>query len=333
MALKEGAPPRSIASLPHPDNRAYFPNKIPEVILTNEILQRAGKDNLIYALEYGSQVGGDASRNSMHDIIVIVQDVKKFHRENLKLHKGDYAQPHLASFHSFLNQFGFNFYLTHARGENGQVVPLKMAVISREDFIKGCNNVLPEKDAERKKAFGLYIAGRVQKAALVPLYKLENDESSAAIESAINTARIDGVWLALGLLKKQFSFDELLQMYVSLSYKADVRVEKPDKVKMLIENNRSDYEEMMEPIIQGFIENGLIKQNGELFEKITSLSEKEVNKRLIEFKIITFLTNYLKNPLTSGITQGIVYALKKIARVADHCIKTQLKSKNTTKLH
>jgi len=88
-------------------------------------------------------------------------------------------------------------------------------------------------------------------------------------------------------------------------------------VETLIENSREDYASMLNPIIDSFIENGLIKREGDGFEKIASLSREEVARRLIQLKAITFAINYLKNPLTAGLANGLVYALFKILRSVD----------------
>jgi hypothetical protein len=300
-------------NLPKPLTESFFPKTNQDILLTNEILRRTGEKNLVYALEYGSYVTGDASPTSIHDVMIIVGDVKKFHHDNLLLQKADYGNPKTAGWHTFLNKFGFNFYQTKFRGENDLVVPAKFAVISKENFIKGCNGTFSDKDDERQGAFGLYVAGRIQKAALLPLYK-RKDASTAEIESGINMARIDGVWFALGLLENKFSYEDLLHAYVSLSYKADVRVEKKGKVNELIKRSGKNYAEMLNPIIINFIENGLIKRNGHVYEKIESLSQEQIKKRLGELKLINFLTNYFKNPLTGGLANSILYALAKVKR-------------------
>lgn len=300
--------------LPQPAKEAFFPKKDPNTILTTEILRRAGTKNLVYALEYGSHITGDASPTSIHDVMIIVDDAKQFHQENLMIQRADYGSPKNAKWHALLNRLGFNFYQTKFRGENNQILGAKFAVISQSDFIKGCNGTFIHKDG-RQGAFGLYVAGRIQKAGLSPLYK-RKDATSAEIENAINMARIDGIWFALGLLENRFSYDELLHTYVSLSYIADVRVEKKGKIDALIKNSRDDYEEMLRPIIDDFIKEGFIKRNNGGFEKIKSLSRDEVLKRLRQLKLINFLTNYFKNPLTGGVANSIAYAVAKISRVA-----------------
>ena len=315
MNPRERVLSRSVA-LPTPYDRAFFPNKEINNALAHEVLDRAGQENLVYALQYGSHVTGDADPTSIHDVMIVVEVAEKFHKENLKLRGADYAFPHSARWHTYLNTFGFNFYQTHFRGENNQVLRAKLAVISKDNFIKGCSGTFSAGAGESEGAFGLYVAGRIQKAALSPLFRREN-ESTVEIESAINVARIDGVWFTLGLLEKQFSYDELLHMYVSLSYKADVRVEKRGKVETLIEKSRDDYAAMLNPIIESFVKGGLIERNGDGFEKVKSLPKKDVSRRLNQMKTIAFLTNYLKNPLTAGLANGLWYALQKVRRSAD----------------
>lgn len=303
--------------LPRPETRAFFPQIEANKPLREHIIKRVGEENLVWAMQYGSQVGGDAGKRSMYDVMVVVDDIRAFHERNMTLRPFDYGLPHSVKWHTLLNRFGFNFYHSHYIDGN-EDRSLKLAVISKDNFIRGCSGTLSEGEKNRSGAFGMYVAGRIQKAALSPLFKREQD--SAVIEAAINTARIDGVWYALGFLNKKFTYDELLKTYVSLSYRADVRIEKRKKIETLINNNKADYKEMLEPIIQGFIDQKLIKIEEEGFgwyEKVHSLSVTETQLRLLKLKRIAFLTNYLKNPLTAGLTKGIVYAMLKIARAAD----------------
>jgi len=298
--------------LPEPRSQAYFPETGPSEILANEALRRAG-GNLDYAIEYGSTVAGDATPTSMRDMILVVRNAKDFHRRNMEMSARDYGLPHLPDWHTFLNKFGLNYYQTTiTSGE--KVLPIKYAVISTENFIRGCNGTLPEKEKDKTGAFGFYVAGRIQKAALRPL-KTGNEDTAREIEQAINTARIDGLWLSLGLLGSQFSLDELIEKYVSLSYRADLRVEKPGKIQTLIRQSKADYLAMLDPILNDFNENGLVRKIADTeFEKIKSLTQNEVEKRLRELKLQTAVANYVKNPLTMGVGRGIKYALQKVGR-------------------
>src|SRR5260221_6348442 len=150
-----------LTHLPSPDKEAYFPDSGTSEILAREALKRAG-GNLVYAIEYGSYVTGDASPTSKRDMLLIVEDTLEFHKRNIHLAAEDYGSPRSAQFHNFLNQFGFNFYQTSFPTDDGKTMAVKYGVISRDNFIKGCNGSLEEKEKEGKGAFGLYVAGRMQ---------------------------------------------------------------------------------------------------------------------------------------------------------------------------
>lgn len=274
--------------LPHPETHAFFPQTEVNNDLREHIIKRVGEKNLVWAMQYGSQVGGDAGKRSMHDVMVIVEDIEEFHKLNMLLRPFDYGLPHSVKWHTLLNRFGFNFYHSHFK-DGADDLSLKLAVISKGDFIRGCSGALSDGEKRKRGAFGMYVAGRVQKAALAPLAK--RDADAPMIEAAINTARVDGVWYALGFLNKKFTYNDLVRAYVSLSYWADVRVEKRGKIETLIKNNEKDYKEMLEPIIQGFIKQRLIKIEQEGFgwyERIHSLSAIETQLRLLNLKKIAF---------------------------------------------
>lgn len=323
---------RQPISLPEPRDQAFFQTN-GNSLLANEVIRRVGEENLVYAMEYGSFASGGATRSSKHDMIIIVEDAKKFHEKNIETAPRDYPPLSLipdqllslnksvdslnkkvkVGFHTFLNRFGFNFYYTRIH-EKDQTLSIKYAVISKDNFIKGCNGTLREKEKARIGAFGLYVAGRMQKVALRPLAK-GKESQVAEIENAINIARIDGVWFALGLLKDSFTFDDILQKYVSLSYRADIRIEQRDKVKKIIAGSLADYRTMLNPIIDQFIGLGLLtKTEDGRFLKLESLSKKDVNLRILKIKAQTALINYIKNPASAGLFGGIGYAFQKIVR-------------------
>lgn len=301
--------------LPDPDKKAFFPETtLQNPDLQEEVLRRTGQENLTYAIQYGSHITGDAKPTSMIDMMIIVENTTLFHQQNMQIASGDYGLPHSIAWHTWLNKFGFNFYHTEM-DMDGQRKKVKYAVISREDFIKGCNGSLAEKERIGKGDFGMYVAGRIQKAALRPFFKAGDEEKTAEIEKAINNARIDGIWLSLGFLDNEFSLTDLLQTYVSLSYWADLRVEKPGKIAIIIERSRKDYETMLQPILAEFAQSGLITVTGDLrWEKRQFPSRQEVEKRIRQLKMRTAATNYIKNVLTVGPCKGAVYAFRKIQK-------------------
>lgn len=312
MSLKEWSQHQPVV-LPAAEPPAYFPERPVNETLKAEIIQRAGVQNLDWAMGYGSQGTQDASRDSMFDVMVLVADDYQFHADNLAAHPQDYGRPHRPGWHAFLNSFGPNFYQTKMIEGTGETRGVKLFIISTENFIKGCSGTLNYPNMPHEGAFGMYVAGRIQKVALAPMYQ-RDAETGLAIESAINAARIDGVFFAMGFLPESFTYEELLKEYVRLSYRADVRIEKKGKVDALINNSREDYAKMLGPIIFMFLDAGLLEQDGDKFIKIKSLTKNEADLRLRQLREITFCLNYFKNPLTPGLAHAMAYALAKVKR-------------------
>lgn len=312
---------RSFAgNLPKPAQEAYFPPNSPDNLVIEELLRRAGPNNLDYALLYGSTVTNEADTDptSRMDLIAIVPNVKAFYQRNITLSMMKMGRPRSANFHSWLNKFGFNYYNTEFLTEKGQR-KTKLAVIPTDIFIKGCHGFLEDKENGAIGKFGYYVAGRMHKVALNPIYKSEDPAKVGAIETAINFARIDGAWYAMNLLSPNFSLEELIDTYVPLSYKADVRAEKKDKAKIIISQSREDYEKMLTPILEGFEQLELIhKTDDGRYIRNESISKEGLEARLAIFKLRTIPINYLKNPVGYGIMDGIVYAWEKIMRARKH---------------
>ncbi len=282
--------------------------------LANEAINRAG-DNLVCAIEYGSHVTGDAKPSSSYDLILVVEDTLQFYRDNIPQHGHDFGRPRSARFHDALNQLGFNFYYTDIPQPDGEPpIHVKYAVISRENFVKGCNGALAKKDRTDEGGFGLYVAGRMQKVAVRPI--AQNDEKMGEIDAAIHRARVDGVRLALGLQQTQFSISELVGSYVSLSYLADLRVERPDKIQTLIERSRQQYEELLTEILAEYEARGEVRRLDDgRWEKLQGIpTSEDVMLRLRRIRRQTAIINFAKNPLTVGPIHAIEYALGKIRR-------------------
>jgi hypothetical protein len=305
------------------DNVAYmFPNSEghpDHEILRHAAIEMAGPNNLDLALLYGSHATGTADRQSIFDMILIVDDVREFHRQNLKDRPDDYGRPHNPGWHAKLNRYGFNYYntkfSTEVNDENGiyqNTIRAKYAVISRQDFIRGCNGVFGEKNG----AFAMYVDGRMHKVGLTPLFIGHNRDHISQISTAINTARNTGILLALSLMpNKPFTLDKLLETYTSLSYYADLRIDKWDKGKRIYRKNIREYQDMADPILSNFSRLGFIEYvDHNKLRKVKALHATDVWAILILLKFSTATENYLKNPATVGIGKGIVYALSKIYR-------------------
>ncbi|HEX8965923.1 MAG TPA: hypothetical protein VF820_05825 [Patescibacteria group bacterium] len=289
-----------------------LPDRV-SMMLANEAIRRAG-DNLVCAIEYGSHVTGDAKPSSSYDLILVVEDTLQFYRDNIPQHGHDFGRPRSARFHDALNQLGFNFYQTTIPQEDGEPIHVKYAVISRANFVKGCNGALAEREQSGEGGFGLYVAGRMQKVAIRPI--AQNDERMGEIHAAIHQARVDGVKLALGLQQAQFSVTDLVGAYVSLSYLADLRVERPDKIQTLIDRSRQQYEELLTEILAEYEARGEVRRLDDgRWEKLQGIpTSEDVMLRLRRIRRQTAIINYAKNPLTVGPIHAIEYALGKVRR-------------------
>ena len=194
---------------------------------------------------------------------------------------------------------------------------IKIGVIGHDEFLKHARGSMPyAMESGEGKGF-LYLAGRLQKAALVPIVSNANEAEQAQIDQAINQARIDGVWLTLGLMPNRFTFDQFANQYVGLSYLADRRVEKASKPKDLLYGSYEDYKAMFTPILDEFRRNGIISgERSGIFEKQKSLPEDAVREWLRKSGKHAFEVNFFQNPLTFGLGTGIWYGIAKIRRAS-----------------
>jgi hypothetical protein len=276
---------------------------------------KVGEENLVAAIEYGSHVTGDATATSIRDFILIAKDTEMFHKRNIVLCPEDYPRPRSATVQTLFNR-GPSYYRTEIPQFDGESAKAKYAVISLDNFIKGCHGTLAKKDREEPGGFGLSIAGRMQKVALNPIHLPEDDGTRMRLEESIHHARVDGAKLALGSLGENFSLDEMLKSYVSLSYRADVRPEKKGKAHILLEHSREEYADMMNPILADFCDVGILKEGEEGWEKLSAISEKDYGKRMRRLKLQTFGRNF-KPVLTFGPVESVIYAGEKLKR-ANH---------------
>lgn len=268
------------------------------------------RDHLVALYGYGSSVNGESS-TSLVDFIVVVDRTDSFHHDNRVRRPQDY-DPVMgyAPLQSWLNKFSPNFYPSQISIE-GVTKGIKYATVGLEDFFTQARAGMRGRDGVSH----LYTAGRLQKAMLVPFIINPDSYTQRNIDLAINQARIDGVWLTMALLPEYFTYQELLHEYVGLSYKADKRIEKRNKVNLLISQSKNEYALMMAGLIGAFERQGILEQTdpGE-FRKRVSLAEVEVRKWLKECAWYSFRVNYFKNGLTYGPFNGLSYGIAKIRR-------------------
>lgn len=209
------------------------------------------------AFAYGSgvfQQRNQAPKNQqMLDIILIVEDAKIFHKENLCLNRQDY---------SFLKYFGGDCIRNIQRNYGAKVyfntlVPvennrtIKYGVIEINDLLKDLI------DWET-----LYIAGRLHKPVLM-LKPIQDDLEQALLcnlKSALNAAVL--------LLPRIFDETTLYKTIASLSYTGDFRMivgEDRDKISNIVLPNFLYFQKLYHTLINEDknlnLSNGIIEQN------------------------------------------------------------------------
>lgn len=294
------------------DIRTLYP-RVPSIPGLSEEIDRIGGSQLVRGTGYGSAFNGDATKTSLMDILMIVRNSWAFYNEVAKLEEVELGTTRTPGFHAEFNLEKGNFYQATLY-LIGKVQKAKLWVIPVDEFVKHAHGGRPNVPEGKG---GLYLAGRMHKAMFPVFVDHATEEETEKIDTSFNRARIDGVWLALGLLSRYFTYDELAEKYVNLSYAADKRVEKADKSQTLLEKNREYYEQMLHPILSCFEEKGIIESvegKDDLFMKQMSLQEAEVKRWLKQSAQRAFWVNFSQNPLTFGPLRGLGYGLAKVRR-------------------
>lgn len=273
---------------------AYYPssetaqNCYPPLV---DQINTLGRGHVIAAYAYGSFFNGE-SKKSRPDFMLFVDDPKEFFRGHKRF--SWWLQTRM-------NTISPNFY--PGRMEiDGQLRGIKYAIIGYENFIQ-----LIERGS-------LYTEGRFQKAAVVPLIRDTDDPRQANLDTAINIARFRGAWTTLAFVPKRFNYDQFAQEYVNLSYRADVRVEKKDKARIILDQSPEDYETMLGDILNAFVEAGILGKDQDSYEQRLTPDKKEVNALIWKSKFYAFGINYIKNWITFGPIKGLLYAGAKVLR-------------------
>ena len=182
---------------------------------------------------YGSGVNpqkGQEKRKPQIDLIVIVDNLKKWHKQNIKKNKKDYSILARLFFkyapNKWLKSGGKICYMTYIPFKESKY---KIGTIEEEDFLNDLNNW---------ETF--YMAGRMQKPILVV-------KRNKKIDEAIEYNRNAGLIVTKLVTKNKK--EDLKTFYItlgSLSYIGDTRMgiaENPDKVKNIVEGSIDFYNE------------------------------------------------------------------------------------------
>lgn len=274
-------------------------------------ISRIGGKPLIRAHGYGSAFSSDARKGSRMDILLVVDNQYAAYYHLAKLPEVRLGSTRDPGFQSELNYLKGNFYLTRLN-LNGKKREAKVWVISLDEFAKHARGGRPGVPDSKG---GVYLSGRMHKAMFPIIVDNATPEQRDIFDTSFNQARLDGIWLTLGLSDQYVTYRELAEKYVNLSYAADRRVEKAGKSQSLLKKNDEFYEQMLRPIINCFVEKGILEPvegKTDVYEKRMSLAKEDVEKWLKRGKNIALFKNIFLNYLTMGPWNSLGYELSKV---------------------
>ena len=288
--------------------------------------------DVVSAIAYGSGVARqdneEKNDKKQIDLIVVVEDIKEFFKENLKKNKGMYpAIPRtyfrLSSAKRLKKAAGICY--TSGIEYNGDT--FKVGVVEKSTLLD---------DLEHWKTF--YLAGRFQKERKVVIEDKQVEDTN---EINLNNA----VVIALLLLNKENpTVNDLYEQICSLSYIGDSRTkfkaEDPNKVKNIAVGSKTYFDGIYKARFDAYSvdkKDNLTIDHEKLFKYIETLPDgirNEIDAKVkgnysketlgdIRESIITFLTRVnkkaslgqtVKGIFTTGPTKAVGYALRKLKK-------------------
>ncbi len=262
---------------------------------------------------YGSGVNaqyGQGNRKVQIDLIVVVDNLKKWHLENIKKNPKDYSFSGKLFFkhasNDKLRSGGRITYMTYIPFEGHEY---KIGTIEKKDFID---------DLKNWSTF--YISGRMQKPILVV-------KASKDINLAIEYNRFAGL-LVTALLLGEGEYDEeyFYSILAGLSYIGDTRMgiaENPDKIMNIVKGSFDFYQETYGSHFD--IKDGKIKVKKEKTDKLPDDLKEflETYQGNIGDGIREFLVNKnksysldqtIKGLFTTGLVKSVKYVHQKLKR-------------------
>ncbi len=283
------------------------------------------RPSVIAAFGYGSgifkQSGYTDKDKPQIDLLFIVDDIKKWHKENIKLNKKDY---------SFI---GRNFF------KNGKIKNLKKAtnIVYVANIVEN-GNVYKYGTIELNDLINdlstwniFYMAGRFQKT-IYPIVEA-NELNNIIVKNRDNALLLASYLVNSDTVTKK----DLLVILCGLSYLGDTRMkfaENPRKVLNIVEGSYDKFLELYDfnkpyltlkddylIIDKSLVKKELVNLPSGLVEYIKPYLDKEDN--LIKEKIYEYFTKLnkkessaqtIKGLKTNGIIRSISYASKKISK-------------------
>ena len=296
--------------------------------MKEEILDFLSKrPKVVGAYGYGSgvfkQAGYTEKDNPQLDLMLIVDDLKSWHLENMHLNPKDY---------SFLGKMYFKLvkndkligktgvtYLSNIVYKNKIY---KYGVIDKKFFIKALHSWN-----------SFYIPGRFQKNVLEVV-------SNNEIKNAISENRENAMFISLLMSEKKVSLTDILVKLCNMSYAGDTRMaiaENPHKVVNIVKGSKQEFISIYESIIEKYakIKDEMITIIPEKLEtKINDIpsSLKEYllennvdinDNKIVEKYVLEYLSNInkkestyqtIKGLKTNGLVRSIKYAYQKVKK-------------------
>lgn len=288
------------------------------------------RPEVIAAYGYGSgvfkQSGYTSKDKAQIDLILVVDDLKKWHKENMKLNKKDYSLIGKLFFkYGRIKKLKGKTGITYVSNieENGNT--FKYGTIEAKDL---------KKYLETWESF--YLPGRFQKN-IYPI--IENDEITKLIEKNRENALLLSSYLQQD---EEVTKKDLLVTLCGLSYLGDTRMkfaENPRKVLNIVEGSFDKFDKIykfdrsyLKPIYaeEFEIDKKEVRENltdlpSELVEYITPYLNED--DEVIKKKIIEYFTNMnkkesstqtIKGVWTNGVVRSVNYAAQKVGKRFKH---------------
>ena len=276
------------------------------------------REDVIAAFGYGSaffrQSGYKSNTKVTYDLILVVSDIKKWHKKNYKLNPSDYSlssKIYLTHFPKILIKGKTKMSYNAEIEEEGK--KFKYGVIELSDFYECLNEW---------KSF--YICGRMQKS----IYSIKSCEG---IDKLIKKNREKALLTSLLILNKPIiTVEELLEQICKLSYYGDIRtllVENPNKVRNIVKGSLNLLKDIyLDNKYLYVIDNNIvvnlkqIENNYDLLpnliKKKIKLSNSDINsKKIINIlkhkNLIESIEQPIKGLITNGAKKSIEYVLTK----------------------
>lgn len=296
--------------------------------MKEEILDFLSKrPKVVGAYGYGSgvfkQAGYTEKDNPQLDLMLIVDDLKAWHLENMRLNPKDYSffgkmYFKLVKNNKLIGKTGVT-YLSNILYKNKIY---KYGVIDKDFFIEALHSWN-----------SFYIPGRFQKNVLEVV-------SNNEIKNAISENRENAMFISLLMSEKKVSLTDILVKLCNMSYAGDTRMaiaENPHKVVNIVKGSKQEFINIYESIIKKYaqIKDEMITIIPEKLEtKINDIpsSLKEYllennvdinDNKIVEKYVLEYLSNInkkestyqtIKGLKTNGLVRSIKYAYQKVKK-------------------